>query len=214
MPFSDSLLPGGLLVAVDGTTGAIKWVFNTVPQGPQDDGWEIAKDTFERRRAYGGGIWTQPAIDPELGLIYVNAGNPSPNYDGSSRKGMNLFTNSIARPAARHRQARVALPGHPSRHLGLGSGQPARCCSTPRSMAEPIKGVGSLGKNCHAYFFESRDRQAAQSDRRNGDADPDRRAGRRSVADAADPVHVVRAAADAVLRDVTRSSRIRSWRNA
>jgi len=35
MPFSDSLLPGGLVVAVDGVTGAIKWVFNTVPQGPQ-----------------------------------------------------------------------------------------------------------------------------------------------------------------------------------
>ena len=24
-------------------------------------------------------------IDPELGLIYVNAGNPSPDYDGSAR---------------------------------------------------------------------------------------------------------------------------------
>ena len=46
MPFSDSLLPGGLVVAVDGVTGAIKWVFNTVPQGPQDDGWAITKDTW------------------------------------------------------------------------------------------------------------------------------------------------------------------------
>ena len=122
MPFSDSLLPGGLVVAVDGVTGAIKWVFNTVPQGPQDDGWEIAKDTFSGAR-YGGGIWVQPAIDPELGLIYVNAGNPTPNYDGSARKGMNLFTNSAARAEARHREARVALPGDSSRHLGLGSGR-------------------------------------------------------------------------------------------
>src|SRR5688572_3621052 len=50
MPFSDSLLPGGLVVAVDGITGVIKWVFNTVPQGPQDDGWEITKDTFSGAR--------------------------------------------------------------------------------------------------------------------------------------------------------------------
>ncbi|PYR51098.1 MAG: hypothetical protein DMF89_07170 [Acidobacteria bacterium] len=60
LPFSDSLIPGGLLAAVDGTTGAIKWVFNTVPQGPQDDGWEIAKNTWSEEGRYGGGVWTPP----------------------------------------------------------------------------------------------------------------------------------------------------------
>ena len=93
LPFSDSLLPGGLLVSVDGTTGSIGWVFNTIPQGPQDEGWEIAKDTWSLDNRYGGGIWNQPAIDAELGMIYFNASNPSPNYDGSSRIGQNLFTN-------------------------------------------------------------------------------------------------------------------------
>src|SRR5262245_53864929 len=32
VPFSDSLLPGGLVVAVDGVTGTLKWTFNTIPQ--------------------------------------------------------------------------------------------------------------------------------------------------------------------------------------
>jgi glucose dehydrogenase len=94
VPFSDSHIPGGLVVAADATTGAIKWVFNTVPQGPQDEGWDIAKDTWGSGARAGGGVWTTPAIDPELGLIYFNAGNPSPDYDGSARIGMNLFTNS------------------------------------------------------------------------------------------------------------------------
>jgi len=94
VPFSDSHIPGGLVIAADATTGAIKWVFNTVPQGPQDEGWDIAKDTWGSGARAGGGVWTTPAIDPELGLIYVNAGNPSPDYDGSARLGMNLFTNS------------------------------------------------------------------------------------------------------------------------
>ena len=40
---SEHHIPGGLVVAVDGKTGAIKWVFNTVPQGPADDGWAIAQ---------------------------------------------------------------------------------------------------------------------------------------------------------------------------
>ena len=64
---SESHIPGGLMAAIDGTTGAIKWVFNTVPQKPADDGWEIAKDSWIGGQRAGGGIWTQPAIDAELG---------------------------------------------------------------------------------------------------------------------------------------------------
>src|SRR5262249_22357319 len=45
---------------------------------------------------YGGAaIWTQPALDPELGMLYLNTGNAWPDYDGSVRGGDNLFTASI-----------------------------------------------------------------------------------------------------------------------
>src|SRR2546422_2404672 len=91
----DSHIPGGLVMAADATTGSIKWVFNTVPQGPQDDGWEIAKDTWGSGARAGGGVWTQPAIDMELGLLYANVSNPVPGYDGSARTGSNLFADSI-----------------------------------------------------------------------------------------------------------------------
>ena len=40
-------------------------------------------------------MWVQPALDPDLGLIYVNTGNPWPDYNGSTRAGDNLFTCSI-----------------------------------------------------------------------------------------------------------------------
>lgn len=92
---ADSLITGGLVIAVNATTGTVKWVFRTIPQRPGDDGWDLAKDTWSGAARQGGGVWTQPAIDPALGLLYVNVSNPSPNYDGSSRKGANLFTNSI-----------------------------------------------------------------------------------------------------------------------
>lgn len=91
----DSHIPGGLVVAADATTGAIKWVFNTIPQGPEDAGWELAKDTWGTGARAGGGVWTPPALDPELGMIYFTVGNPSPDYDGSARHGINLFTNSV-----------------------------------------------------------------------------------------------------------------------
>lgn len=91
---SDQHIPGGLVIAADATTGTLKWIFNTVPQRPGDDGWEIAEKTWGTGKRAGGGVWTTPAIDPDLGLVYVNAGNPSADYDGSARPGINLFTNA------------------------------------------------------------------------------------------------------------------------
>ena len=44
------------LYLIDGATGAVKWVFNTVPQGPGDDGWEVARDTWKNGARAGGGV--------------------------------------------------------------------------------------------------------------------------------------------------------------
>ena len=113
---SEGHIPGGLVIATDADTGAIAWVFNTVPQGPQDAGWEIARDTWGAGARAGGGIWTQPAIDPDLGLVYVNAGNPSPDYDGSARVGKNLFSNStialVVNPVGDTVESGPGSPGH------------------------------------------------------------------------------------------------------
>ena len=89
-----------------------------MPQGPGDDGWELAKDTWGTGKRTGGGVWTTPAIDPELGLVYVNAGNPSADYDGSARPGMNLFTNATLALELEMGQTGVVLPGGASRCVG------------------------------------------------------------------------------------------------
>jgi glucose dehydrogenase len=153
VPFSDNVLPGGLVVAVDGTTGETRWVFNTIPQGPQDDGWEIAKDTWSQDARYGGGIWNQPAIDAELGLIFFNASNPSPNYDGSSRKGINLFTNSIIALDIDTGQLEWYFQTlhHDIWDWDLSAGPLLFDIETDGRM---VKGIGSLGKNCYAYFLD------------------------------------------------------------
>ena len=152
VPFSDSLIPGGLLAAIDGTTGAVKWVFNSIPQGPTDEGWEIAKDTWSESARYGGGIWTVPAIDPELGLMYFNTGNPSPDYDGSARKGINLFTNSVV--ALHIATGKLAWYYQTIHHdiwdWDLVSG-PVLFDVT--SGGRVIKGLGVAAKNCYAYLL-------------------------------------------------------------
>ncbi len=149
---SEGHIPGGLVVAADAKTGAIKWVFNTIPQSPKDEGWEIAKDTWRGGARAGGGMWTQPAIDPELGLMYVNAGNPSPDYDGSARKGINLFTNSIV--ALRLDTGRLAWHYQTIHHdlwdWDLVTGPVLFDVTTG---GRTIKGVASGGKNCYLYLW-------------------------------------------------------------
>jgi glucose dehydrogenase len=97
-------------------------------------------------------VWTVPAIDPELGLIYFNAGNPAPDYDGSSRTGINLFTNSLL--ALNLQTGKLAWYFQAVHHdiwdWDLVSG-PVLFDVT--SAGRTVKGVGVAGKNCDAYLL-------------------------------------------------------------
>lgn len=103
----------GFLVAYDIESGDELWRWYSVPETGWEGGFsqttmtgenldrDIAKekkifDTYKDTWRYGGGsIWTTPAIDPELGLIYFGTGNPSPQMDDSTRPGDNLYTVSL-----------------------------------------------------------------------------------------------------------------------
>ena len=150
---SENHIPGGLVIAADATTGAIKWVFNTVPQGPRDDGWEIAKDTWGYGQKVGGGIWTPPAIDPDLGLLYVNAGNPSPDYDGSARLGMNLFTNATI---ALHLETGKLAWYYQTIHHDLWDWDHVTgpLLFDVTQDGRTVKGIAAAGKNCLMYIWD------------------------------------------------------------
>ena len=151
---SEGHIPGGLVIATDAGTGAIKWVFNTIPQRPQDQGWEIARDTWGDGARAGGGIWTQPAVDPELGMVYVNAGNPSPDYDGSARVGINLFTNSTIAIDLETGDLRWYFQAvhHDLWDWDHVTG-PVLFDVTDEDGRE-IKGVAAAGKNCLFYMWD------------------------------------------------------------
>jgi len=82
----------GQFGAYDAKTGKEVWKFWTLP-GPGERGHETWEgDSWK----YGGGpVWTHPAIDPDLGMVYVPVGNASPDNDGTARGGDNLFTVSV-----------------------------------------------------------------------------------------------------------------------
>lgn len=84
----------GSVTAYDAKTGKRAWRFYTIPKPgePNSDSWPAGSDAWE----HGGvPVWQTPAIDPELNMIYFSTGNTSPDFDGSSREGDNLYANSI-----------------------------------------------------------------------------------------------------------------------
>ena len=84
----------GRVKAFDARTGELVWTFYTVP-GPGEVGHDTWPQDNEIWQDGGAPVWNTPAVDPELGLIYFATGNPGPDYNGSVRRGDNLFSTSI-----------------------------------------------------------------------------------------------------------------------
>jgi alcohol dehydrogenase (cytochrome c) len=82
----------GLLDAYDAKTGQRLWRFWTIPT----DG-ENGFDTWsgDSAKTGGGATWVTGSYDPELKLVYWGVGNPSPDWNGDSRRGDNLYTCSL-----------------------------------------------------------------------------------------------------------------------
>ena len=83
----------GHVRAYDVRTGALKWIFHTIPQGD-----EFGADTWQNESwRYAGhtNVWATMAVDTELGLVYLPTSTPSNDWYGGLRPGDNLFAESI-----------------------------------------------------------------------------------------------------------------------
>ena len=116
-------------------------------------GGRSPRDTWGDGQRAGGGVWTQPAIDLDLGLIYFNTGNPSPDYDGSARPGANLFTNSTV---ALDLETGALRWYYQAIHHDLWDWDHVTgpvLFDVTGADGEIIRGVGSAGKNCLIYLW-------------------------------------------------------------
>lgn len=82
----------GFVAAFDATTGAELWRRHTIPGPgePGNDSW--SGDSW---MVGGAAIWNAGAYDPEANLLYWGTGNPAPDWDGRSRLGDNLWSDSV-----------------------------------------------------------------------------------------------------------------------
>jgi alcohol dehydrogenase (cytochrome c) len=85
----------GHIDAFDVQSGKRIWRRYTIPK-PGEPGSETWVD--ENKEAWqrgGGSAWITGTYDPELDLLYWGTANPGPDFDGATRPGNNLFTNSV-----------------------------------------------------------------------------------------------------------------------
>jgi alcohol dehydrogenase (cytochrome c) len=77
----------GILKSIDPETGKTQWTFySTPPTGAPDS---------KSGGATGGQMWMTGTYDPELNLVFVGTGNPTPTLNGPARPGDNPWTCSI-----------------------------------------------------------------------------------------------------------------------
>lgn len=86
-------MPPGHVRAFNPETGALEWMFKTIPQAGEfgnetwkDGSWEYTGNTNS---------WTIMSADDELGIVYIPIGTPTNDWYGGLRKGDNLFAESL-----------------------------------------------------------------------------------------------------------------------
>ena len=107
----------GHIRGYDTVTGAMKWIFHTIPKEGQfgHDTWKWVKG-----ENYGGAnAWGGVTIDEQRGWVFAATGSATEDFYGGFRKGDNLFANTVLALDATDRRAQVALPDRAPRHLGL-----------------------------------------------------------------------------------------------
>ncbi len=82
----------GFIAAFDQATGKEVWRFWTVPKPgePNSETWK--GNSLEHP---SGATWMTGSYDPELDLLYWQVGNPGPDFNGDTREGDNLYSDSI-----------------------------------------------------------------------------------------------------------------------
>jgi quinoprotein glucose dehydrogenase len=83
----------GDIRAYDVNTGALRWIFHTIPH-PGEFGYETwPADAW--KVSGGANAWAGVTLDPQLGMVFAATGSAAFDFYGANRHGDNLFANTI-----------------------------------------------------------------------------------------------------------------------
>lgn len=85
----------GYIQAFNVRTGALAWVFKTIPH-PGEPGYETwPQDAYKNTDVGAANNWAGMAVDRERGIVYVPTGSAGFDFYGAKRIGSNLFANTL-----------------------------------------------------------------------------------------------------------------------
>jgi len=83
----------GHIRAFDVRTGALVWIFHTIPH-PGEFGYDTwPENAYER--IGGANAWSGLSLDAERGIVFLPTGSAAFDFWGGNRQGENLFANSV-----------------------------------------------------------------------------------------------------------------------
>jgi quinoprotein glucose dehydrogenase len=84
--------PSGVVRAFDARSGALRWAWDLSPPAGASD----AERSSETGYMLGTpNVWAPISVDQERGLVFVPTGNPSPDYWGGRRRGIDYYGSSV-----------------------------------------------------------------------------------------------------------------------
>ena len=141
----------GMVLALDVRTGKKLWQFNTIPRPG-----EFGNDTWLKESwAVNGntGVWTQMAVDEELGLAYLPVETPSSDFYGGHRPGNNLFADSLVCVDLKtgQRKWHFQLVHHSIWNMDIAA---APILADLNVNGKPVKAVLESSKQAFLYAFD------------------------------------------------------------
>lgn len=163
----------GFMAGYDIHTGEQKWQFDTIKSENWEgnfvtktaDGVELPRDITSEKAAlqenadawrYGGAsAWSTPVIDPYTGILHFGTGNPSPQMEGSSRPGDNLYSSSLLALDASSGDYRWHYQQVPHDLWGYDVASPPVLFDIT-IRGQPVPAIGQAGKTGWFYVHDRR----------------------------------------------------------
>jgi quinohemoprotein ethanol dehydrogenase len=141
----------GRLQALDAKDGREIWRFYTIPDPgmPGSETWPKGSNAYLRG---GGAVWSTPAYDAKLGLLYITTGNAGDDWFGGHRAGKNLYSSSIVAVDAKTGKVRWGFQEVHHDIWDYDTPSPAVLFDV-KSGGTAVPGIGAPGKTGWLYLL-------------------------------------------------------------
>jgi quinohemoprotein ethanol dehydrogenase len=141
------------LQQIDAATGKLGWRFYTIP-GPKDPGGDTWPSGSKAYLRGGAAIWSTPAVDEKLGMMYFSTGNAGSDWFGGTRPGKNLYASSIVALDLKTGKLKWAFQEVHHDIWDYDAPSPVVLFNVTTAAGKDVQGIGQPGKTGWLYLLD------------------------------------------------------------